>query len=101
MTATSVTFNNATIAENAADGVIDDTNIGDAFASSFTDFVIEDFYLGEVRDTMGTLVFAGNQQNGFAALNTTLTGSPSSICSSTETASTASSSPAARSSRAW
>ena len=75
VTATDVTIKSTDIAANTRDGVfIHDTNIGDAFASSFTDFVIEDSYLGEVRDTMGTLLFAGNQQNGFVALDTTLTG---------------------------
>ena len=74
MTATSVTFNNATIAENTADGVfIHDSNIMDAFASSFTDFAIQNSYLGAAPNPMGG-TFAGNGGDGFFGGNTTFTG---------------------------
>ena len=101
VTATSVTFNNATIAENAADGVfIHDSNTMDAFASSFTDFAIQNSYLGAAPKSMGG-TFAGNGDDGFFGGNTTFTGVASSIRSSMPMAATASTSLTARSSRAW
>jgi hypothetical protein len=73
--ATDVTFNKASIAGNGGNGVfIRDTNTGDGISSSFTDFVIENSHLGEVLDGSGEQIFAGNQDDGFRAEDTSFTG---------------------------
>src|SRR5206468_4333051 len=68
VTATDVTFKGDIIAANVDDGVfINDSDTSDGFVSSLTDFAIQNSHLGEVRDMMGTLIFAGNGANGFDA----------------------------------
>ena len=67
VTATDVSIKSTDIAANTGNGVA-------VLGGDFHDFKIQDSNLGEVRDTMGTLVFAGNGGSGFLALDTTLTG---------------------------
>ena len=74
ITATDVTFKNATIAQNMLDGVfIEDRDLTDTIKSVFTDFVIQDSHIGEAPDGMGGTL-TGNGANGFLAANTTFTG---------------------------
>jgi len=73
VTATDVTFNKDIIAANKGAGVfIRDDNTTDAFASIFTDFVIQDSYLGAAPN--GSNILLGNSVHGFEARHTTFNG---------------------------
>ena len=65
--ATDVTIKNTDIAENTGNGVF-------IIDSAFTDFAIQNSYLGEVLDGMGMQLFAGNGVDGFHGENSTFTG---------------------------
>ena len=67
VTATDVTIKNTDIAENTGNGVF-------IIDSAFTDFAIQNSYLGEVLDGMGMQLFAGNGVDGSHGENSTFTG---------------------------